>query len=99
MPIDAESLACTHEMNRITREHNRIAHRNKPNSSKRHYNMSLARLDEHLTSSNLYPDHVVIIYRYNIPPCASQTFANVLGTLGFRRDSRHHGSGFSPCFR
>ena len=78
-------------MNRITRAHNRIAHRNKPNSSKSNYDMSLPRLDEHLTRGNLYPDHVVIIYRHNIPPCASQTFATALGILGFHRDPRHHG--------
>jgi hypothetical protein len=53
--------------------------------------MILSRLGQHLTSSHLYPDHVVIIYRYVIPPCTSQTFASALGTLGFRRDPRHHG--------
>jgi hypothetical protein len=61
--------------------------------------MSLSRLDERLTSGNLYPDRVVIVYRYNIPRCSSQTFANVLATQGFRRESRFHGYRRSFEFR
>jgi hypothetical protein len=53
--------------------------------------MTLSRIDEHLTPSHLYPDHVRVIYRYNIPQCTPQTFASVLGSQGFRRESRFHG--------
>src|SRR6266850_2203200 len=53
--------------------------------------MSLCRLNEHLTSGHLYPDHVRVIYRYNIPSCTSQTFASVSERQGFRRDNRFHG--------
>ncbi len=53
--------------------------------------MTLSNLSQHLTTAHLYPDHVVIIYRYNIPQCPQQTFARVLGGYGFRPENRFHG--------
>src|SRR5882724_4844918 len=53
--------------------------------------MTLSSLNDQLTTSQLYPDHVRVIYRYNLPPCPQQTIASVLGRRGFRTESRFHG--------
>jgi hypothetical protein len=53
--------------------------------------MTLSSLNECLTPDHLYPDRVVIMYRYNIPPCSQQTFAAVLSGYGFRTSRRFHG--------
>jgi hypothetical protein len=60
--------------------------------------MTLSSLDEHLTSSHLYPDLVRVIYRYNIPQCSPQTFASVLGRQGFRAEPRCYGMRRNICF-